>query len=175
MAGKKTTVELTDEQAVEYMRALAIAKAEVRKLELSLKHYAATHGGFSAHGLHLYCTQTVKETYDPQIVCEALETLGVKWSDYVHDLPTTFINKVVRASEHGDDVRAYLKREPNEGMIVVYGKPLVAARTSAPDEAKVHILQPGDEPLTAAPLEKEEGGWDDEDGDYTEAPLSPGA
>ena len=175
MAGKKTTVELDEATAAEYMRALAVAKAEVRKLELSLKHYASIHGGFSAHGLHLYCTQTVKETYDPQIVCEALETLGVKWTDFANDLPTTLVNKIVRASDYGDDVRAYLKREPNEGMILAYGKPLIAARTSAPDEAKVHVLQPGDEPLTNTALEREDLELDDDDGEYETAPLSPGA
>jgi hypothetical protein len=61
-------------------------------------------------------------------------------------------------------------------MVIVYGKPILAARTSAPDESKVRVLQPGDEPLEAEPLEQEDRTWgDDEDeGEYETAPLSPG-
>jgi hypothetical protein len=177
MAGRKVTAEeIDDSQVEEWAQSLAVAKAEVRKCELVLKHYAETHGGFSAAGLHFYNTQSMKETYDTGLVGDATEDLEIPRRELLRFMPTAAINKLVRASEYGPDIRAILKQAPNEGMIVTYGKPILAARTSAPDEAKVRILQPGDAPLEAEPLEQEDRTWgdDEDDGEYTEAPLSTG-
>jgi hypothetical protein len=178
MAGRKVTAEEIDESQVEeWAQSLAVAMSEVRKCTLVLKHYAETHGGFSAAGLHFYNTQSMKETYAPSLIAEALTELGVSYRDIINYFPAALINKLVRASEYGAEIRAILKQAPNEGMIVTYGKPILAARTSAPDEAKVRILQPGDAPLEAEPLEQEDRTWgdDEDDGEYTDAPLSPGA
>jgi hypothetical protein len=176
MAGKKVVPEIDEQEAMACMEALAVAKAEVRKLELMLKHYATTHGGFSHAGLHLFNTQSMKETYAPSLIAEALTELGVPYREIINYFPTSLINKLVRASDYGADIRAILKQSPNEGMVIVYGKPILSARTSAPDESKVRVLQPGDEPLEAEPLEQEDRTWgDDEDeGEYETAPLSPG-
>jgi hypothetical protein len=175
MAGKKVTTDLTEDQALDCAKKLAVAKAEVRKLELMLKHYVAENGGFSHAGLHFYNTQAMRETYDPQVIGEALEELGIKFTDVTRLFPVALVNKLVRASDYGADIRAILKNIPNEGMVIVYGKPTIGARTNAPDESKVHILQPGEKSLETAPLEKVE---DDEEGEdtseYEEAPLSPG-
>jgi hypothetical protein len=178
MAGKKVTAEeIDDSQVEEWAQSLAVAKAEVRKCELVLKHHAETHGGFSAAGLYFYNTQSMKETYAPSLIAEALTELGVPYKEIVNYFPTALINKLVRASDYGQDIRAILKQAPNEGMILTYGKPILAARTSAPDESKVRILQPGDAPLETEPLETPDGTWgdDEDDGEYTDAPLSPGA
>jgi hypothetical protein len=177
MAGKKVTTDLDEQQAQDCMEKLAIAKAEVRKLELMLKHYATAHGGFSHAGLYLFNTQSIKETYAPSLIAEALTELAVPYKEIVNYFPTALINKLVRASEYGADIRAILKQAPNEGMVLTYGKPILSARTSAPDEAKVRVLQPGDKPLETEPLEEEDRTWgdDEDDGEYETAPLSPGA
>lgn len=173
MAGKKVVPDIDEQEAIDCMQRLAVAKAEVRKLELMLKHYAESNGGFSHAGLHLYTTQTIKETYKPSIIAEALTDIGVQYKDIINYFPATLINKLVRASEYGEDLRAYLKKEPAEGMILVYGKPLTAARTSPPDESKVRVLKPGDEPLETEQMDEAEGGYEDFD-DLEDAPLSPG-
>jgi hypothetical protein len=175
MAGKKVTTDLTEQQAQDCMEKLAVALAEVRKLKLMLEHYAKTNGGFSHAGLHLYETQTMRQSFDTRIVGAALDELGAKWETLAHLFPATLINKLVLQTDYGADIRAYLKLEPSEGMILAYGKPTLAVRTNAPDEAKVHILQPGDKPLTttAAEIDETPSDWGDTN-DMEDAPLSPG-
>jgi hypothetical protein len=174
MAGKKVTVEIDESELADIMRKLAVAKAEVRKLNLMVEHYAKEHGGFSMSGLHIFNTQTMSQTFDATLVSEVLDELRARWRDVSPWLPRTVIDNLVLKSDLGKDIRAILKKHPSEGMVTSYGKARLAVRTSAPDEAKVHIVNLGEEPLTTSPLEEEQ--YDDSDDEYvSDAPLSPGA